>query len=71
MKPFFFALAASLVLASTAAAQTTVTNPWIRATVPQQTASGAFLQLRSPDNARLVAVNSPLAASVQLHKMDM
>lgn len=71
MKTFFCALAASLVLASSAAAQTTVTDPWIRATVPRQTASGAFLQVRSPDNARLVAVNSPAAASVQLHKMEM
>jgi copper(I)-binding protein len=71
MKTILIALAASLVLASTASAQTTVTDPWIRATVPQQTASGAFLQLRSPDNARLVAVSSPVAASVQLHKMDM
>jgi copper(I)-binding protein len=71
MKNYLIALAASLVLASTATAQTTVANPWIRATVPQQTASGAFLQVRSPDNARLVAVNSPAAASVQLHKMDM
>jgi copper(I)-binding protein len=71
MKTHFLVLAASLVLASTASAQTTVTNPWVRATVPQQTASGAFLQLRSADAARLVAVNSPLAASVQLHKMEM
>ena len=71
MKNQIVALIASTAFASTAFGQTTVTNPWIRATVPQQTASGAFLQLRSPDNARLVAVNSPLAASVQLHKMEM
>jgi copper(I)-binding protein len=71
MKTHLLVLAASLVLASTASAQTTVTNPWVRATVPQQTASGAFLQLRSADAARLVAVNSPFAASVQLHKMEM
>ena len=39
-------------------------DPWIRATVPHQTASGAFMQLRSADKARLVAVSSPVAASV-------
>lgn len=64
-------LIASSALAFNASAQTTVTTPWVRATVPQQTASGAFLQLRSADAARLVAVSSPLAASVQLHKMTM
>jgi copper(I)-binding protein len=62
---------ASITLASTAFAQTTVTEPWVRATVPQQTASGAFMQLRSPDAARLVAVSSPVARSVQLHRMEM
>jgi copper(I)-binding protein len=71
MKTYLIALAASLALASTASAQTTVTNPWVRATVPQQTATGAFLQVRSVDRARLVAVSSPLAGSVQLHKTEM
>ena len=71
MKKQFFTLIVSTAFASTAAAQITVTNPWIRATVLQQTASGAYLQVRSENNARLVAVNSPLAASVQLHKMEM
>ena len=65
------ALIASITLASAAFAQTTVSNPWVRATVPQQTASGAFMQVRSADSARLVAVSSPVAASVQLHKMEM
>jgi len=74
MKKHFAALIASIALAfaaSNASAQTTVSTPWIRATVPQQTASGAFLQLRSADDARLVAAASPLAGSVQLHKMAM
>jgi copper(I)-binding protein len=71
MKKHLIALIASIALAATASAQTTVTNPWVRATVPQQTASGAFMQVRSADSARLVAVSSPLAASVQLHKMEM
>ncbi len=71
MKKHILALIASITLASTAFAQTTVIEPWVRATVPQQTASGAFLQLRSPDAAKLVAVSSPVANSVQLHKMEM
>ena len=71
MKKHIFALIASITLASTAFAQTTVPEPWVRATVPQQSASGAFMQLRSADAARLVAVSSPVAASVQIHKMEM
>jgi copper(I)-binding protein len=71
MKKHLLALIASLALATTAFAQVTVTDPWARATVPQQKASGAFMQLRSPVAARLVAVNSPVAASVELHKMEM
>lgn len=71
MNKHLIALVASIALASHAFAQTTVTAPWARATVPQQSASGAFMQIRSADNARLVAASSPLAASVQLHKMEM
>ncbi len=71
MKKHLIALAASIALASHAFAQTTVSAPWARATVPQQSASGAFMQVRSADKARLVAASSPLAASVQLHKMEM
>ena len=71
MKKQVGALIASIALCSTAFAQTTVTAPWVRATVPQQGASGAFLQLRSPDAARLVAVSSPAAHSAELHKMEM
>ncbi|MDB5934173.1 MAG: hypothetical protein JWQ01_1517 [Massilia sp.] len=71
MKKPLFALIASIALVSTAFAQTTVTEPWVRATVPQQTASGAFLQVRSADAARLVSASSPVARSVEIHKMEM
>jgi copper(I)-binding protein len=71
MKKQFFALIASVTLASSAFAQTTVTAPWVRATVPQQTSGGAFMELRSADSAKLVSVASSVAASVQLHKMEM
>jgi copper(I)-binding protein len=71
MKKHLLALIASCALATTAVAQVTVTEPWARATVAQQTASGAFMQLRSPVAARLVAVSTPVAASAELHKMEM
>jgi len=60
-----------LTLASSAWAQVTVTDPWVRATVPAGTASGAFMQLRSAQDARLLEVRSDVAASVEIHQMEM
>jgi hypothetical protein len=61
-----------LALATTpAVAQVTVKDPWVRATVPQQTATGAFMQLSSPTDARLVSASSPVAGVVELHEMAM
>ena len=64
------AAAASLVSAS-ALAQVSVSDPWVRATVPAQKASGAFMQLRSAKAARLVEVKSPVAGRVEIHEMAM
>ncbi|MFL6672984.1 MAG: copper chaperone PCu(A)C [Massilia sp.] len=65
------ALAAAGLFASAALAQVTVTEPWIRATVPAQKSSGAFMQLRSPKDARLVGVRTPVAGNVEIHQMEM
>lgn len=64
------AAAASLVSAS-ALAQVSVSDPWVRATVPAQKVSGAFMQLRSAKAARLVEVKSPVAGRVEIHEMAM
>lgn len=56
---------------SPALAQVTVHEPWVRATVPQQKATGAFMQLSSPKDARLVSASSPVAAVTELHEMTM
>lgn len=62
----------SLALITAAAqAQTSATEPWARGTVAAQKASGAFVQLRSPDAARLVAASSPVAGRVEIHEMAM
>jgi copper(I)-binding protein len=61
-----------LALATTpAVAQVTVKDPWVRATVPQQTATGAFMQLNSPADARLLSASSPVAGVVELHEMAL
>ncbi|MCD2515374.1 copper chaperone PCu(A)C [Massilia sp. G4R7] len=63
--------AATALFASAANAQITVKDPWVRATVPQQKATGAFMQLQSPVPARLVSANSPLTPDVEIHEMSM
>lgn len=54
-----------------ALAQVTVTDPWVRATVPQQKSAGAFLRVQSVLDARLVGVSSPVAGRAELHEMAM
>lgn len=58
-------------LALPALADTSVAEPWVRATVPQQKATGAFMQLTSDVDARLVSAASPLADVVEIHEMRM
>lgn len=63
-------LAAGLFSAS-ALAQVTVADPWVRATVPNQKASGAFMRVQSARAARLVGVSTPVAGRAELHEMAM
>lgn len=56
---------------TSALAQTTVKDPWVRATVPQQKATGAFMQLSSTAGGKLVAAASPVAGTVEIHEMRM
>lgn len=48
-----------------------VKNPWVRATVAQQKATGAFMQLTAKEGSRLVAGESPVAGVVEIHEMAM
>lgn len=65
------AQAASFVLSAAAFAQVTVSDPWIRATVPVQKVTGAFMRLQSATPARLVGVQSEIAGRAELHEMAM
>jgi copper(I)-binding protein len=65
-------LATGLFVASHVAAQSiTVTNPWVRATVQGQKATGAFMTVTAKENAKLVAVSSPVAGIAEIHEMKM
>jgi hypothetical protein len=63
--------AAFSLLATAAIAQTTVKDPWVRGTVPQQKATGAFFQISSATGGRLVSASSPAAGVVEIHEMAM
>lgn len=55
----------------TAAAQTRVEDPWVRATVAGQPSSGAFMRITADTDSTLLSVSSPVAKDVQIHEMSM
>ncbi|MDR3159552.1 MAG: copper chaperone PCu(A)C [Zoogloeaceae bacterium] len=50
------------------APQARVTGVWVRATVPGQQATGAFMTLESDVPLKLIEVRSPLAAAAEIHE---
>ncbi len=66
------ALGLSLIgLAFQVSAQTQVQNAWVRATVADQPTTGAFITLQADSDSTLLSVQSPVAKTVQIHKMSM
>jgi periplasmic copper chaperone A len=65
------ALAAIAVAAGASHAQTTVSDAWIRGTVPQQKATGLFAEITSAKGGKLVSASSPVAGVVEIHEMAM
>ena len=69
------ALAAVVAVTATAAAsawaEVSVKDVWVRATVPQQKATSAFMQLSAPVDSRLVSVATPLTPVAEVHEMRM
>jgi len=65
------AAAGLLSTAAFAQSQVQVSDPWIRATVPAQKATGAFMQLKAAKATRLLAASTPAAGRVEIHQMEM
>jgi copper(I)-binding protein len=61
----------TLFLAAPAFAQVQVADPWVRGTVAQQKATGAFMKLTAADGSRLVEVRTPAAGVAEIHEMAM
>ncbi|MDD0973952.1 copper chaperone PCu(A)C [Pseudomonas fontis] len=62
---------ALLGLSLPALAQTSVDDAWVRATVPGQPSTGAFMKLTASTDSKLVGVASNVAKDVQVHEMVM
>jgi len=48
-----------------------VRDAWVRATVPQQKATGAFMTLDASLDSKLVSATSPVSDHVEIHEMVM
>ncbi|KQP12562.1 copper chaperone PCu(A)C [Pseudorhodoferax sp. Leaf267] len=66
---------AALTLLTAAHAQTAAPvearNAWVRASVPGQSGTGAFMTLTARQGLRLVGASSPVAGVVEVHEMRL
>jgi len=51
-----------------ASAQTQVEDAWVRATVPGQQATGAFMTITASSDSKLLSAQSSIAKTVQVHQ---
>lgn len=70
MKPLLVA-ALLLNMPSLHAAEVTVADAWVRATMPGQKVGGAYMRIQSDADARLIGVSSPAVPRVEMHEMKM
>jgi len=64
--------AVALGIATSASAQTvTIKDAWVRASVPGQSATGAFMSISATETTRLVGLASPMAGVAEVHEMKM
>lgn len=63
------ALTAAILLAALPSfGAVTAKDAWVRATVPTQQSTGAFLTLQASEDSRLVGVQTSIAKSAELHE---
>lgn len=61
----------AVLVCAPVSAQVTVHEPWVRGTVPEQKATGAFMRLTAQTDSHLVSASSPVAGIVEIHEMKM
>ncbi|MBK6636514.1 MAG: copper chaperone PCu(A)C [Rhodocyclaceae bacterium] len=65
------ALLATALASQFAVAEVKVADAWVRATVPAQKATGAFMTLTADKATRLIAASSAAAEVTEVHEMAM
>jgi len=66
-----FGAIAALAAQPALSATISVTDAWARATMPGQPVSGAYMNIQSDADARLISASSPLIPQVEVHEMKM
>ncbi len=62
-------IAALLSVVMSAQAEVTIKDAWVRATVPQQKATGAFMQIQSSNDVHIVEIQTTAAGIAEIHEM--
>ena len=70
-KRFQWGLLVCALVSVPAWAQVKIDEPWARATVPGQKATGVFMKLTATQAGQLVGVSSPVAGVAEVHEMKM
>lgn len=73
MNKFLAILSSSFLCASIASAQVppSVDQVWVRASVPGQLATGAFMRITAKEPMQLVGASTPVAGIAEVHEMKM
>jgi copper(I)-binding protein len=71
MKLKTIALIAALASASAFAQTVEVKDAWVRASVPGQKGTGAFMKISAKVGSKLVSASSPVAGVTEVHEMKM
>ena len=70
-KRFQLGLLVCVLVSVPAWAQVKIDEPWARATVTGQKATGVFMKLTATKGSQLVGVSSPVAGVAEVHEMKM
>ena len=68
---FTITLLSTALMTGALAQEVTISDPWARATVTGQKATGAFMILTAKQSSKLVAASSPVAGVTEVHQMKM
>lgn len=66
----YVATALAIGVATAAVGEVTVSDAWVRGTVPAQKATGAYMKLKSGEDAKIVAGSSPVG-KIEIHETAM